>query len=113
MTPGGPAGGSARSVIREIDQELDRLERWQRAARTEQDLLLSARALLAPRAAGRRRRVTRDDVAAHLASHPGSSPTDIAAALDASATSVSTHLHRGRGTRFERREDGWHLLPSR
>jgi hypothetical protein len=25
------------------------------------------------------------------------------------ATNVSTHLYRGRHTRYERREDGWYL----
>jgi hypothetical protein len=108
---GAPLGGSTRSVVREIDQELSRLDRWQRAATTERELLLSARAALAEHAGGppRGRRVSQHDIAAYLTERPGSRPTQIAAALHARATNVSTHLHRGRRTRYERREDGWYL----
>jgi hypothetical protein len=91
------------------------LQRWEMAAATERSLLLSARAALAGKAgagAAHRRRVSQDDVAAYLAEHPGSWPADIADALQVPATNVSTHLHRGRNTRFERREDGWYLRSS-
>jgi hypothetical protein len=111
----GPLSGSARSVMREIDRELGRLEKWEMAAANERSLLLSARAALAGETGEgpvRRRRVSQDDVAAYLAEHPGSWPADIAGALQVPATNVSTHLHRGRNTRFERREDGWYLRSS-
>jgi hypothetical protein len=42
MNASGPVGGAARSVIREIDQELDRLDQWERAAAGERAVLLSA-----------------------------------------------------------------------
>jgi hypothetical protein len=101
--------------MREIDQELSRLERWERAAATERSVLLSAREALAsgPGSAGARgRRVSRTDLSAYLAEHPGSWPSEIAEALNAPATNVSTHLQRGRHTRYERREDGWYLRSS-
>jgi hypothetical protein len=106
--------GSARSVVREIDQALKRLEKWQKAAASEQQLLLAARAVLvAPGGRSRgRRRVSQEDIASYVADHPGSSPAQIADALDAPATNVSTHLYRGRDTRFVRRGDGWHLRAS-
>jgi DNA-directed RNA polymerase specialized sigma24 family protein len=108
---GGPVSGTARSVLREIDQELGRLTKWERAAAAERALLLSARAALADEAGKpmRRGRVSREDVAAYLTEHPGRSPAEIAEALQVPATNVSTHLYRGRNTRYERREDGWYL----
>jgi hypothetical protein len=83
MNGGGPVSGSARSVMREIDHELTRLERWEKAAASERRLLLSARAVLAAKAEPglARRRLSPRDVAAYLAEHPGSWPVDIAEAL--------------------------------
>jgi hypothetical protein len=104
--------GSARSVVREIDQELSRLHKYEKALAAERELLLSARAaLVGPDGAdpARRRRVSQDEVAAYLAEHPGCSPAQIADALQAGATNVSEHLHRSRRTRYERREDGWYI----
>jgi hypothetical protein len=106
------ASGSASSVVRQIDDELQRLNQCERAVATERELLLSARrALTSDIVSGpvRPRRLSQDDVAAYLAAHPRSSPSQIAEALDVPATNVSTHLYRGRHTRYERREDGWHL----
>ncbi len=113
MNAGAPLGGSARSVVREIDQELNRLEKWQKAAASEQRLLLSARAVLAEQREAftrRRRRVSQAEVSAYLAEHPGAVPGEIAQALQAPTTSVSSHLYRGQGRRYERRDGGWHLL---
>jgi hypothetical protein len=104
---------STSSVMRDIDEELNRLERWETFVEDERRLLLSARAALAGEPASPpapRRRISQDDVTAYLADHPGSSPAEIAAALQVPATNVSTHLYRGRHTRYERREDGWSLL---
>jgi DNA-directed RNA polymerase specialized sigma24 family protein len=109
MSGGGPASGTTRSVMREIDQELGRLTKWERVAATERELLLSARAALAGGREARRPRVSQAEVAAYLAQHPGSWPADIADALQVPATNVSSHLDRGRRTRYERRDDGWHL----
>lgn len=115
MNPSSPVGGAARSVMREIDQELNRLEKWERTVAGERRVLLSARAALArnaePRA--RRPRVSQEEVAAYLADHPGSWPGEIADALSVPATNVSAHLYRGRHGRYERREDGWHLRTHR
>jgi len=105
-------GGSARGVVREIDQELNRLEKREKALAAERERLLSARAALTGKAGAgpaRGRRISQDDVADYLAEHPGSWPADIAKALDVPVTNVSTHLYRGKRTRFERREDGWRV----
>ena len=116
MTGGGhPLGGSPARVVREIDQELSRLHRYEKAVAQERSLLLSARAALTREATAepsRRRRVSQEDVTAYLQEHPGSWPAQIAQALQVPTTNVSTHLYRGRNTRYERREDGWHLRPS-
>jgi hypothetical protein len=107
----GPASGTARSVLREIDQELGRLTRWETAAASERAVLLSARAALADKAGRgtRQPRVSKGDVAAYLAKNPGSSPAEIALALGVPATNVSSHLYRGRHTRYEHRGDAWYL----
>jgi DNA-directed RNA polymerase specialized sigma24 family protein len=114
--PGRAPNGSAASVMREIDQELERLRRYEHALARERQLLLSARAALSGTASSvsqaRRRRLSRDEVADYLAEHPGSSPAQIAEALQVPTTNVSTHLYRGRHTRYERHEDGWHVRSS-
>jgi len=111
MSAGGALAGSARSVIREIDNELNHLGRWEASGASERVLLLSARAVLATkvRAGSGRRRVSQEELSAYLAEHPGSWPAQIAEALQAPATNVSSHLHRGGNRPYERREDGWYL----
>jgi hypothetical protein len=92
---GHPLGGSAASVLREIDEELKRLSELERVLATERELLLSAPAgLTASPAAGapRRRRVSQAEIIAYLAEHPGSRPSHIADALRIPTTNVSTHL---------------------
>jgi hypothetical protein len=107
-------GKGARAVVREIDQELERIERglsgYEPLLR-ERERLLAARAALTgeePAGSGKAR-TSQDDVAAFLAEHPDSWPADIAAALGVPVTNVSAHLYRGKRTRFERGEQGWHL----
>jgi len=108
----GPLSHSARGVVREIDQELDRLQEREKKLAADRERLLSARAALTGRAGAgpaRGRRISQDDVAGHLTAHAGSWPAEIAEALEVPVTNVSTHLYRGKDTRFERRSDGWHL----
>jgi hypothetical protein len=103
---------SSMGVIHEIDRELNRLEKCERVLASERQLLLSARAALAGEAAmgrARRRRLSQHDIAAYLAEHPGATAAQIAETLHVPATNVSTHLYRGRHTRYERREDGGYL----
>jgi DNA-directed RNA polymerase specialized sigma24 family protein len=105
----------SRSVLAQLDGRLAELDReLERAG----ELMAERRRLLAARAAltGERvpvggslvRRVTQDEVAAYLREHPGSRAAGIARELGVPLTNISQHLHRGRETRFERREDGWH-----
>jgi hypothetical protein len=106
-------GVAARGVLREIDQQLNRLEREERALGRERERLLAARVALTGRAAAgpaRGKRISQDDIAAFLAEHPGSLPAQIAGALGVPVTNVSTHLYRAKDGRFVRREDGWHLI---
>ena len=111
---GSGVGKGARAVVREIDQELERIERglsgYEPMLR-ERERLLAARAALTgeePAGSGKAR-ISQDDVAAFLAEHPDSWPADIAAALGVPVTNVSAHLYRGKRTRFERGEQGWRL----
>lgn len=100
----------ARTVVRDIDAELAKLDGWQRAIGQERELLLAARAVLEGRVPERRRRrVSQSEVAAYVREHPGSAPSEIAVALRVPTTNVSTHLGRGKDTAFERRLDGWYV----
>jgi hypothetical protein len=102
----------ARGVVREIDQELRRLGKREQELSVERARLLAAGAALTGRASvgpARGRRISQDDIAAFLAENPGSWPAQIAQALEVPLTNVSAHLYRGKGERFERQKDGWHL----
>jgi hypothetical protein len=105
-------GPAARGVVREIDQELKRLNKREEALAAERERLLTARAALTGKASvgpARGRRISQDDIATFLDEHPGSWPAQIAQALEVPVTNVSAHLYRGKGERFERLKDGWHL----
>jgi hypothetical protein len=110
----GVAGRASLGVVAEIDQKLrvleDQLGAYE-ALVAERERLRHARATLTgeppPGAGGTR--ASQDDVAAYLAQHPGSRVKPIAQALGVAMPAISSHLYRGRHTRFERREDGWYL----
>jgi hypothetical protein len=106
-------GVGARGVVREIDEQLTRLEREEKALAAERGRLLAAKAALTGKASAgpaRGRRISQDDIATYLRENPGSLPAQIAGALGVPVTNVSAHLYRAKGERFERRGDGWHLL---
>jgi DNA-directed RNA polymerase specialized sigma24 family protein len=105
----------SRAVLAQLDSRLSELDReLERAGElmAERRRLLAARAALtgerAPASSSLVRRVTQDDVAGYLSKHPGTRAAQIAQDLGVPLTNISQHLHRGRQTRFERREDGWH-----
>jgi hypothetical protein len=102
-----------RGVVREIDQQLNRLDREEKALGRERERLLAARVALAGKASAgpaRGKRISQDDIAAFLSEHPGSLPAQVAEALGVPVTNVSTHLYRAKDTRFQRHKDGWHLI---
>jgi hypothetical protein len=106
-------GVAARGVIREIDQQLNRLSREEKSLVSERERLLAARAALTGKGGAgpaRGKRITQDDIAAYLGEYPGSLPAQIAEALGVPVTNISTHLYRAKDTRFQRLEDGWHLI---
>jgi hypothetical protein len=106
-------GVAARGVLREIDQQLHRLQREEQVLGRERERLLAARAALTGRAGAgpaRGKRISQDDIASFLAEHPGSLPAQIAEAFGVPVTNISTHLYRAKDERFVRREDGWHLI---
>jgi hypothetical protein len=115
MSNGKQSGKGVRGVVREIDQELERvnsgLSGYEPLLR-ERERLLAARAALTGEAlpgAGGRGRVSQDEVAAYLAEHPDSAASEIAAGLGVVVTNVSAHLYRGKSTRFERVEGRWRV----
>ena len=107
-----PRGLGARGVVREIDQQLNRLDKQEKALGRERGRLLTARAALTGKASigpARGKRISQDDIAVYLREHPGSLPAQIAGALGVPVTNVSAHLYRAKGERFERGRDGWRL----
>ena len=111
-------GLGARGVMREIDQELERINRglsgYEHLLRERERLLAARAALTGSRATkgSAKARTSQDDVAAFLAEHPDSWPAQIAEALGVPVTNVSAHLYRGKDTRFERGKDGWRVRSS-
>ncbi|MGP0100880.1 MAG: hypothetical protein ACLPUT_04560 [Solirubrobacteraceae bacterium] len=101
--------------MREIDQELERIDKglsgYEPLLR-ERERLLAARAALTgsgPARGAARGRTSQDDVAAYLAEHPDSWPAQIADVLGVPVTNVSAHLYRGKSTRFQRTARGWRV----
>ena len=108
----GVAGRATRGVLGELDERLAALEGQLRAYDelvAERDRLLRARATLTGERPPAKARVSQDEVAAYLAEHPGSRAKQIADALDVQLAAISSHLYRGKGRRFESRDDGWHV----
>jgi hypothetical protein len=106
----GVLGRASRGVLAEIDDKLSALD----GELASYDGLLAERERLrAARAAltgdGPAPQISQDDVAAYLAAHPGSRAGVIAKALNVPLARVSSHLYRGKHTRFVSRDDGWHL----
>jgi hypothetical protein len=111
-SPRDTRGLGARGVVREIDEQLTRLNREEKALAAERGRLLAAKSALTGKASvgpARGKRVSQDDIAAYLREHPGSLPAQIAGALGVPVTNVSAHLYRAKGERFERGKDGWRL----
>jgi hypothetical protein len=110
-----PTNRGSRAVVAQLDARLSELDHELSGM---SELMAERRRLLAARTAitGERlsvsgsyvRRVTQDQIAAYLAEHPGTRASVIARDLGVPLTNISQHLHRGRNTRFERREDGWY-----
>ena len=112
-SPRDTRGVGARGVVREIDEQLTRLDREERALASERGRLLAAKAALAGKASvgpARGKRISQEDIASYLRDNPGSLPAQIASELGVPVTNVSAHLYRAKDERFERRNDGWHLL---
>jgi uncharacterized small protein (DUF1192 family) len=104
-------GVASRSVVAEIDRKLAALDselaRYQKLLSERERLQAARSALLGePHTPGQ---ITQGDVADYLAGHPGSRAGEIAKALGVPLARVSSHLYRGKHTRFVNRPDGWHL----
>ena len=107
-------GVASRGVVAEIDLKLAALDgelaRYQELLSERERLQAARSALLGePRTPGQ---ITQGDVAEYLAGHPGSRAGEIAKALGVPLARVSSHLYRGKQTRFVSRPDGWHLRES-
>ncbi len=107
-------GVASRGVVAEIDRKLAALDgelaRYQELLSERERLQAARSALLGePRTPGQ---ITQGDVAEYLAGHPGSRAGEIAKALGVPLARVSSHLYRGKQTRFVSRPDGWHLRES-
>jgi hypothetical protein len=101
-------------VVAEIDRKLAALDgelaRYQKLLSERERLQAARSALLGePHTPGQ---ITQGDVAEYLAGHPGSRAGEIAKALGVPLARVSSHLYRGKHTRFVNRADGWHLCDS-
>jgi DNA-directed RNA polymerase specialized sigma24 family protein len=102
-------GRASRGVVADIDKQLSAIDgelgRYEQLL-TERERLRAARAALTGEHPGQ---ISQDDVAGYLAEHPGVRAGEIAKALGVPLATVSSHLYRGKRTRFAKDEDGWHL----
>jgi hypothetical protein len=106
----GVLGRASRGVVADIDEKLSVLDRDLASYEpllAERDRLRAARAALTGE--GPAPQISQDDVAEYLKEHPGSRAGAIAKALNVPLARVSSHLYRGKRTRFVSRDDGWHL----
>jgi hypothetical protein len=108
-------GVASRGVVAEIEKKLavldGELARYEELL-SERERLQAARATLLGEGTPVPGQITQGDVAEYLAEHPGSRGGEIAKALGVPLGRVSSHLYRGKTTRFVSREDGWHLRES-
>jgi hypothetical protein len=108
-------GVASRGVVAEIEKKLavldGELARYEELL-SERERLQAARATLLGESAPTYGQITYSDVAEYLAEHPGSRAGEIAKGLGVPLARVSSHLYRGKHTRFVSREDGWHLRES-
>jgi hypothetical protein len=102
-------------VVAEIEKKLavldGELARYEELL-SERERLQAARSTLLGEAAPTPGQITQGDVAEYLSGHPGVRAGEIAKALGVPLARVSSHLYRGKHTRFVSREDGWHLRES-
>jgi hypothetical protein len=106
----GVLGTASRGVVADIDEKLSVLDgelAGYEPLLAERERLRAARAALMGE--GPAPQISQDDVAAYLKAHPGSRAGVIAKALNVPLARVSSHLYRGKRTRFVSRDDGWHL----
>lgn len=106
----GVLGRASRGVVAEIDEKLSVLDgelAGYEPLLAERERLRAARAALMGE--GPAPQISQDDVAAYLKAHPGSRAGAVAKALNVPLARVSSHLYRGKRTRFVSRDDGWHL----
>jgi hypothetical protein len=102
-------------VVAQIDDQLTeldrRLEGYEELVAERRRLVTARRALTgeSPPPGPGDKRLSQEQVADYLREHPGSRAGEIAQGLGVSPAMVSAHLFRGKGSRFVRREDGWHV----
>lgn len=100
---------AARALLQE---ELDRVRRdkqiYPELAERENRVATALAALDGGRPLKKRLRF--EQVAEHLASHPGAKPAEIAAALEVPLQNIFAHLARNEGRVFARAGEGWEVI---
>ena len=112
MAPRRDVRGGFNAARRGITRELDAVERelapYDELVERRERLTRALAAL--DGGADTKKRVRWEQVAEYVAAHPGAMPAEIAAALEVPAANAHAHLSRNKGTVFERRGDGWHVI---
>ncbi len=105
---------ASRGVVADIEKKLavldGELARYEELLSERERLQAARAALLGEKTTAAQ--ITQGDVAEYLAGHPGSRAGEIAEGLGVPLARVSSHLYRGKHTRFVSRADGWHLRES-
>ena len=98
-----PARQALTAELEQVEQQLESYEEL-----LERKRRLSS-ALSALEGAPTARRLRWEEIAEHVASHPGLKAGEIAATLEAPLKNVFAHLARNQDTVFEKREDRWYV----
>jgi hypothetical protein len=105
------AGARLDPARRALSEQLTRIEKdlkpYEELLERRRRLSTALAALDGTPAAGRRLRW--EEIAEHVAAHPGVKAGEIAAALEAPLKNVFAHLARNQDTVFEKREDRWYV----
>jgi len=98
-----PARNALSAELAQVERQLEPYEEL-----LERKRRLSS-AIAALEGAPTARRLRWEEIAEHVAAHPGVKAGEIAAALEAPLKNVFAHLARNQDTVFEKREDRWYV----
>jgi hypothetical protein len=97
-----------QSLVEKLNEVDEELEPYKELVEKQERLASALAALDGGKSI--KKRVKWEQVAEYVDEHPGSKPTEIAAALEVPTTNVQSHLLRNEGPVFKRVGDRWETI---